>query len=77
MDDTKRQITKIAREVSKFTVRTMRADGIGVGEFDVIHAIRKNPGITQADVCRITGLDKGAVAVRNGRSVGQEATGRR
>lgn len=62
MDDTKRQITKIAREVSKFTVRTMRADGIGVGEFDVIHAIRKNPGITQADVCRITGLDKGAVA---------------
>lgn len=62
MDDTKRQITKIAREVSKFTVRTMRADGIGAGEFDVIHAIRKNPGITQADVCRITGLDKGAVA---------------
>ena len=61
MDDTKRQITKIAREVSKFTVRTMRADGIGVGEFDVIHAIRKNPGITQADVCRITGLDKDAI----------------
>ena len=29
MDDTKRQITKIARAVSKFTVRTMRADGIG------------------------------------------------
>ena len=62
MDRTKRKITKIAREVSKFTVRTMRADGIGAGEFDVIHAIRKNPGITQAGVCRITGLDKGAVA---------------
>ena len=62
MDDTKRKITKIAREVSKFTVRTMRAEGIGSGEFDVIHAIRKNPGITQAEVCRITGLDKGAVA---------------
>lgn len=62
MDGTKRQITKIAREVSKFTVRTMRAEGIGSGEFDVIHAIRKNPGITQAEVCRITGLDKGAVA---------------
>ncbi len=62
MDITKRRITKIAREVGKFAVRTLRADGIGPGEFDVIHAIRKNPGITQADVCRITGLDKGAVA---------------
>ena len=59
MDATKRQI---AREVSKFTVRTMRQDGVGSGEFDVIHAIRKNPGITQARVCEITGLDKGAVA---------------
>ena len=62
MDATKRQITKIAREVSKFTVRTMRREGVGSGEFDVIHAIRKNPGITQAGVCEITGLDKGAVA---------------
>lgn len=62
MDATKRQITKIAREVSKFTVRTMRREGVGSGEFDVIHAVRKNPGITQAGVCEITGLDKGAVA---------------
>ena len=64
MDDTKRQITKIAREVSKFTVRTMRADGIGVGEFDVIHAIRKNPGITQAEVREQLRVDKGAAARR-------------
>lgn len=62
MDITKREITKIAREVSKFTVRTLRADGIGTAEFDVLHAIRKNPGLTQAGVCKITGLDKGAVA---------------
>lgn len=62
MDVTERKITKIAREVSKFTVRTLRAEGVGAGEFDVIHAIRKNPGITQAGVCRITGLDKAAVA---------------
>ncbi len=62
MDITNRMLTKIAREVSKFTVRTLREDGIGAGEFDVIHAVRKNPGITQADVCKITGLDKGAVA---------------
>lgn len=62
MDRTRREITKIAREVSKFTVRTLRKDGIGPSEFDVIHAIRKNPGITQAGVCKIVGLDKGAVA---------------
>ena len=48
--------------MSKFTVRTLRAEGIGPGKFDVLHAIRKNPGITQAGVCRITGFDKGAVA---------------
>ena len=62
MDITKRRITKIAREVSRFAVRTLRRDGVGSGEFDVIHAIRKNPGITQAKICEITGLDKGAVA---------------
>lgn len=62
MDVTKREITKIAREVSKFTVRTLRAEGIGASELDALHAIRKNPGLTQAEVCRITGLDKGAVA---------------
>ncbi|MDD3228253.1 MAG: helix-turn-helix domain-containing protein [Oscillospiraceae bacterium] len=62
MDITKREITKIAREVSKFTVRTLREEGVGSGELDTLHAIRKNPGITQAGVCKITGLDKGAVA---------------
>ncbi len=62
MDLTKRKITKIAREVSKFTVRTLREDGIGTSEFDVLHVIRKNPGITQAEVSKRLGLDKGAVA---------------
>ena len=47
MDDTKRQITKIAREVGKFTVQTMKEEGIGTAEFDVIHLVRHNPGITQ------------------------------
>lgn len=37
MDITERKITKIAREVSKFTVRTLRAEGIGPGEFDVLY----------------------------------------
>lgn len=62
MDMTHRKITKIAREVGKFTARTMKADGVGTAEFDLIHVVRKNPGITQSEICRILGADKGAVA---------------
>ena len=62
MEITQQQITKIAREVGKFTARTMKEDGVGTAEFDLIHAVRKNPGITQAEICRILGADKGAVA---------------
>lgn len=64
MDKTKRQITKIAREVGKFTVQTMRAEGIGTAEFDFIHLVRHNPGITQAKVRDCLGIDKGAAARR-------------
>lgn len=62
LDITKRQITKIAREVGKFTVRTMKEEGVGTAEFDLIHVVRKRPGITQAEICKILGTDKGAVA---------------
>ena len=62
MDITKRMMTKIAREIAKFTARTLRDEGFGTAQFDLIHAVRKNPGITQAEVCKITGADKGAVA---------------
>ena len=53
MDATKRQITKIAREVGKFTVQTMKEEGIGTAEFDVIHLVRHNPGITQTKVVKV------------------------
>lgn len=64
MDNTRRQITKIAREVSKFTVRMLKADGVGTAEYDFIHAVRKNPGITQAALRELLALDKGAAARR-------------
>jgi DNA-binding MarR family transcriptional regulator len=64
MDKRVRDITKIAREVSKFTVRTMKAQGIGTAEFDFLHVVRKNPGITQAGIREILSLDKGACARR-------------
>ena len=62
MDITQRQITKIAREVGKFTSRMMKEEGVGTAEFDLIHVVRKRPGITQAEISEILGADKGAVA---------------
>ncbi len=62
MDITKRQITKISREASKLAGRMLRDQGVGTAEFDVIHVIRKNPGITQAGIREQLGLDKGALA---------------
>lgn len=64
MDATSRQITKIAREVNKFTARMLKLDGIGTAEYDFIHVVRKNPGVTQAAVREILALDKGAAARR-------------
>ena len=64
MDETQRKITKIAREVSKFTVQTMKEEGIGTAEFDVIHLVRHNPGITQTEAREKLKMDKGAAAKR-------------
>lgn len=64
MDITERKITKIAREVSKFTVQTMKEEGVGTAEFDFIHLVRHHPGITQAEVREQLKIDKGAAARR-------------
>lgn len=64
MDITERQITKIAREVNKFTVQAMKTDGIGTAEFDFIHYVRHHPGTTQAELRSALGIDKGAAARR-------------
>ena len=64
MDTTERKITKIAREVTKFTVQTMKEEGIGTAEFDVIHFIRHNPGVTQTKMLETLKIDKGAAAKR-------------
>ena len=64
MDESGRKITKIAREVGKFTVQTMKEEGIGTAEFDFIHLVRHNPGITQTEVRETLKIDKGAAARR-------------
>lgn len=64
MDMTERKITKIAREVSALTVQMMKGEGVGTAEFDFIHLVRHNPGITQAEVRERLRIDKGAAARR-------------
>lgn len=64
MDNTERKITKIAREVSSFTVQTMKAEGVGTAEFDFIHLVRHHPGLTQTQVRETLRIDKGAAARR-------------
>lgn len=62
MDPTKREMTKIAREVAKFTAHTLKQDNVGTAEINFIHTVRHNPGITQAGIRDILSLDKGACA---------------
>ena len=64
MDPTERKMTKIARELNKLTVQTMKEEGIGTAEFDFIHLVRHHPGITQAQLREELKIDKGAAARR-------------
>lgn len=64
MDATKRQMTKIAREANKLVIRTMKEEGIGSGEMDMIHLLRHHPGLSQKEIGALLNVDKGAVARR-------------
>ena len=64
MDITKRKITKIAREAEKLVLVSLREEGVGTAEIDLIHALRHNPGCTQAKLAEILHADKAAIARR-------------
>ena len=64
MDITERKITKIAREAEKLLLHSLREEGVGTAEIDLIHALRHNPGCTQAKLAEILCADKAAVARR-------------
>ena len=64
MDLTERKITKIAREAEKLVLLSLRAEGVGTAEIDLIHALRHNPGITQAKLGEMLHADKAAIARR-------------
>ena len=62
MDITQRRISRIAQMVRTFTNRSMRREGVGPSELDLLLAVRFHPGITLTEVCRHLELDKGAAA---------------
>ena len=64
MDITERKITKIAREAEKLVLLALREEGVGTAEIDLIHALRHNPGCTQAMLAEILHADKAAIARR-------------
>lgn len=64
MDITERKITKIAREAEKLVLRTLRETGVGTAEIDLIHALRHDPGCTQAALAERLNADKAAIARR-------------
>ena len=64
MDITERKITKIAREAEKLVLFSLREKGVGTAEIDLIHALRHNPGCTQAKLAEILHTDKAAIARR-------------
>ena len=64
MDITDRKITKIAREAEKLVLRSLRDEGVGTAEIDLIHALRHDPGCTQAKLAETLHADKAAIARR-------------
>ena len=64
MENEGRKITKIAREVNKFTWKNIKETGLGASEIDLIHFVRHHPGIAQSKVCESLHAEKGAIAKR-------------
>ena len=64
MDITERKITKIARETEKLVLLSLREEGVGTAEIDLIHALRHHPGCTQAALAELLHADKAAITRR-------------
>ena len=68
MDITERKITKIAREAEMLVLRTLREEGVGTAEIDLIHALRHHPGCTQAALAELKPLMAGGSGEKLGRA---------
>ena len=81
MDITERKITKIAREAEKLVLLSLREEGVGTAEIDLIHALRHHPGCTQAQLAElllehdvtqtVSDLETGRALARAAQAVGR------
>ena len=62
MDITKRYITKISRAAQRYANLRLKGTDIGTSEFECLHYIRKNKGISQEKLRSILNVDKAAVS---------------
>ena len=62
MDPSKPKITKIARNAANFSQRQLNQYGLGTSEYDVLHCVRKHPGMSQQEICEELGMEKSALA---------------
>lgn len=62
MENSKRKITKIAREATRFTQKVLKNTELGLSEYETVHCIRHNPGISQDELAKKVNLDKSAIA---------------
>ncbi len=61
MDVTKRYITKICRVAQRYAHLALKDVALGTSEYECLHYIRKNRGITQEGLREIMGIDKSAI----------------
>ena len=62
MDPSRRKITMIARNAAHFVQSRAKDQGLGSSEYEVLHCIRKSPGIRPDEIGRKLYLEKSAVA---------------
>lgn len=61
MDETKRYITKIAREAQRYAKLRLQGTNIGTSECECLDYIRKNRGTSQEKLSSLLNIDKAAV----------------
>ena len=54
----------VLREAEKLVLLSLREEGVGTAEIDLIHALRHHPGCTQAALAELLHADKAAIARR-------------
>ncbi|MCD7882814.1 MAG: MarR family winged helix-turn-helix transcriptional regulator [Lachnospiraceae bacterium] len=64
MNNSGKEISKIAQIANLLSVRQMRGAGLGTAEYDLLRLVKQQPGISQKDACAQLDMDKGALARR-------------